>query len=400
MTALERKIFSWIEQYKEQLYFVILSVFGLILRWCCKDYVSGDASVYLLKWYREIKEGGGFAALDNQVGDYNIPYQILICLMTYIPAEPLYLFKGLSILFDYILAGAVFGFVRDLNKDKSSWIPLFAYAVVLFLPTVILNSSVWGQCDAIYAAFCVLAVWMLYRKKFTASFVFLGFAFSFKLQAVFILPFFIFYYVQEKNYSIFMYLWIFVINYLVCIPAFLVGRSHRDLFRIYFGQTKSYSDMWANFPSFWVLIGNDDKTLHYPAIFLTIALLGSMLLLLMERKTDLAEKKNFILLLTWSIWTCVLFLPSMHERYAYLLDLALLILTFVDRKYAGYFALSESISCFTYGRYLYNRMDEIDLVPLSVAYTIGYAVFTFSLVRNLVPFHKKQEMAVKKESCS
>src|SRR6185437_2335814 len=38
---------------------------------------------------------------------------------------------------------------------------VLAFAVVLFAPTVLINSGYWGQCDSIYAAFCLGSLYFL-----------------------------------------------------------------------------------------------------------------------------------------------------------------------------------------------------------------------------------------------
>ena len=51
-----------------------------------------------------------------------------------------------------------------------------------------LNSAAWGQCDSIYAAFCLGSLYFLLRGRTWWACVFFGLALSFKLQAIFFLP--------------------------------------------------------------------------------------------------------------------------------------------------------------------------------------------------------------------
>ena len=69
-----------------------------------------------------------------------------------------------------------------------------AFTVIWISPVVLFNSSMWAQCDSIYTFFALLAVYLLYKEKNIPAFVFLGIALSFKLQAIFVLPFFLFIY--------------------------------------------------------------------------------------------------------------------------------------------------------------------------------------------------------------
>ncbi len=54
------------------------------------------------------------------------------------------------------------------------------------------------------------------------------------------------------------------------------------------------------------------------------------------------------------LWTCILFLPAMHERYTYPLDILLILLVFLDRRYWKYAAVSVLLSLMTYGNYLFG----------------------------------------------
>lgn len=64
---------------------------------------------------------------------------------------------------------------------------------------MILNLSVWGQCDSIYVTFVIWTIYFLYKEKYRKAFIFLGIAFAFKLQAVFIMPIVFYMYFTKKN---------------------------------------------------------------------------------------------------------------------------------------------------------------------------------------------------------
>lgn len=401
MLNTEKKIIHWTERHSDVLFLIIVSILGLCVRFVGKDFVSGDASGFLLPWYEEIKEKGGFSALTTQTGDYNIPYQIWICIMTYLPFEPLYLYKALSIVFDYILAFSCALFVFDLNDRTSRNAVFLTYTVILFMPTVVLNSSVWAQCDSIYTSFLVLSADRLYCKKYIPSFLFLGVAFAFKFQAVFVIPFYLYVWIREKKFSILQFFWIAVVDYIMCIPAFLQGRSQRAVYQIYFSQMGTYETMAANFPSFWNLVGNDYETLSRMAIILTFAILGIMLFILMSRQVSIEQNETWMLLLCWSVWTCILFLPSMHERYAYVLDAALLVLALVKPKYSLFFVLAEMVSCMTYGNFLFDLEELVSMQILSMVYTAVYLAFTCCVLMHLLgdrTSQKKMNVLLKNNS--
>jgi Gpi18-like mannosyltransferase len=66
--------------------------------------------------------------------------------------------------------------------------PLFAALAVLFTPTVILNSSFWGQADAIHTTFLLACLYFLVTRREIPAFIAFGVAVAFKLQAIFLAP--------------------------------------------------------------------------------------------------------------------------------------------------------------------------------------------------------------------
>lgn len=182
MPKTERKILDRLIQYRYWLFLLAATALAWLARKGGMDHSSPDMNVFLVPWYEQIAENGGFRALAQGVGDYNVLYQTLICLFSYIPLggmSPMYLYKAVSIFFDFLLA-LVCGYVAAREKGEALPGKTFctAYAVVLMIPTVILNSSVWGQCDSMYTSVCILALYLLYRQRYPASFALLGIAFG------------------------------------------------------------------------------------------------------------------------------------------------------------------------------------------------------------------------------
>lgn len=356
MTRIEERVIKFIEDYKNILFFIVVSMIGLYIRYAGREMVSSDMYSCLQPWYDAIKQGGRVKALKNQVGDYNVLYQTVIALMTYFKGGSLYWFKGVSIVFDYALAFSSAWMMSDLlNKKRFGGMFNIVYTVILFLPTVILNGAYWGQCDSIYTVFIILTLYFLYKEKFIGAFIFLGIAFGFKFQAVLILPFIICYYLYKKRFSISMFLLSVAVFWATGIIAFINGRGIWEPFKIYANQTKTYESMYLNVSSVWVLVGQDYKSLKTFAMMLTIILcgLGLYAILLKRKKIDSIEQ--FLNTAVWFVWVCILFLPAMHERYTFLLDILLILLCFVDTKYIKYAATSSVLSLITYGAFLYGN---------------------------------------------
>ena len=371
---------------------------AILIRFSARNFESGDFIGSLSPWYTHFKTHGGFAALKSPIGDYNIPYQFLIALMTYIKVKPLYLFKILSCIFDFLLAIYSGKFVYYISSERtgtsrsfkdaiSNMTFVLPYGVVLLLPTVVFNSALWGQCDAIYVFFIVLSLFLVYRNSYFLSFVFLGCAFAFKLQTVFILPFFFYLYFREKKFSILFLLFLPLVDILLSIPSLCMGLRFSKLIDVYINQADAYHYVYLNYPSFWAMIGDNYDYLKFVAIIVTLIILFVGLLYVIRKKVDLKSSDNFLSLACWSVWTCVLFLPSMHERYAYLVEVLIVIWFFVefwskDRKNLGMVCVVacvlQLITCMQYGRYLFNN-SYMNFGLTLMLHTSTYIFFSYKL---------------------
>lgn len=366
------------------------SVIGLYIRFSLRDFMSVDSYVYLLPWYEEIKANGGLQALKEQVGNYNVLYQFLIAIMTYLPIKSLYAYKLLSMMFDYLLAGAVAWLVYDVtegeNKDCKA---ALAYMCVILSPVVFLNSSAWAQCDSIYTFFVVIALVAFFKEYYVRAFILYGFAVAFKLQAVFLLPFFLFVYFAKKKFSILNFGIIPVVMCVSGLPGILMGRSVLDIFRIYLGQMNEWEKMSMNYPSFWLLL-NDGAvvdsyaTLKNVAIAITVTVLAAWMISWLVNYVKL-DVENMMYMAFILCYTCVLFLPSMHERYGFIYEILAIVIAFLNKRTCILLLPLCSISMATYGSFLFS--GTIDMRTLTILNVVVYVVYVVLLTRCI--FEKK-----------
>lgn len=354
MYKVERQIVEWIDRHLTVIFIVAVSVCGILIRFMFRNFESGDSKAFLLPWWEEINNNGGIRALKYQTGNYNMLYQFLIAVMTYLPIKPLYQYKILSGIFDYLLALSV-GFMSYKLTNKDMTKGAVAYAVILMSPLVIFNSAAWAQCDSIYVFFIVLSLILLMDEHYGISFFVLGVAFSFKLQAVFILPFFIFYYFKERKFSIIQFLLIPLAMCVTAIPSLVMGRGIADVFMNYVEQIGTYTSLAINYPSVWCVVNEavSPETLKAPAVIITVVLIGIFMYIWIKSAENMDKKKMlycaFIL-----AYTCVLFLPKMHERYGYLYEILAILIAFVDRKTIIPCVILNMVSLITYSSYLYG----------------------------------------------
>ena len=399
MTSLENQFLVYIDKHRRLLFAVFAIIVGLLIRWAGRDFVSLDMRDALLPWFDQIKTAGGLPALSNQVGDYGLLYQTIISLMTYVDISPLYQYKLLSVVFDaalaimaalvykdvkcngLIVAGREVGHSATTNRESRELIltqTVMVGALVWLLPTVMLNSAYWGQCDSMYSFFCLATLYQLRRGSFVLAFVMLGLAFSCKLQTVFIMPFIVVYYLITKRFSVFYIFISLAVVWLMGIVAFAYGRSLLAPVLIYYGQSSHYQLMYLSFPSFWILLGDDYFGFRWYAIFFTLCVVVAGMYACLNHKRFVTRGINYYTAVAWFIWSMVLFLPSMHDRYAYLMDLVLVLLTCLDRSFIKYAAVAVLSSLYFYGCFLFVQRDEAPIL-LAVVYLLAYLHFTRAL---------------------
>ena len=112
---------------------------ALALRWVFVDVQSGDYRAFLSGWFQHLASSG-FAGLADEFSNYNTPYLVLLWLATKLPVSQIVAIKSISVVFDLVLAFFAYRIVREL-RPAATWLPVIITGLVLFLPTVVLNSA-------------------------------------------------------------------------------------------------------------------------------------------------------------------------------------------------------------------------------------------------------------------
>ena len=280
MSTVERRVLDFFEKNIIWFLYGFITIAALVLRYQFVDWKMSDYNDYLEPWFLELKRAGGLRGLGQIIGNYNVLYLFLLALLTYIPLEPVILIKGLSVCMD--LLGAILGAILCKGKNKSigNITSAMIYGIILMLPNVFINSSVWAQCDFSYTAFLMLSIWFMFKDKFRLAVIVFGIAFAFKLQAVFFLPVLLVYYIVKKRFSILEFLWWPGMWLMTSVPALLMGRSFDSVVRIYKDQVTLYNWMTLNYPNFYCIFqkaGNEPEAYEnfsIMAILLTMFILA------------------------------------------------------------------------------------------------------------------------------
>ena len=373
MTEMERKLIRFLEKHGWLWLYAAATVLSMIARFTLRGVISGDMFIFLRPWAEIMKENGGIHGLGQQLGNYGVLYQTIIALMTYLPIQHEYAYKIFSMVFDFALAAAASAMVREFSGSRLK--AFLTYTLLVMLPSVMLNSAAWGQCDSVFTFFCVLCFWLLLREKPFWAFVSWGIAFAFKLQAIFLAPFIVFYYLKARNFSLLNLLVIPLMMILSSLAGILQGRSILAPFQIYAEQAGTYPSISLNYPSFWSLLIKNETEDYYAelsvyCIVFALAVLLVELILLIRRK-ERYSKSMYLFAAFLMTYTCVLFLPAMHERYSYPYLIFGLMLAVLEPETAVSFVLLMMLDLQTYGAFLF----ETEAFPWNVLGFLNTACF-------------------------
>lgn len=371
---------------KKVLIIVGLILVSILIKYCFFSFESGDYKRFLFKWYNILNEEGLMSVV-NGLGNYNPPYLILLYLLTFIPGPAIVKIKLLSVAFDILMGFFGYLIVKELSNKKYSYL---SWIVILFLPTVILDGSVWAQCDSIYTTFVLLSLYLLLKEKYSLSFLSLGIAFSFKLQFIFILPLFVILYFVNKKFSIWNFLLIPLGNIIMCAPVLLMGMPLINCFITYVDQTTNYSVyLTRNLANIFTFLPNE-KIIGYIFFIITGLIFLGLLIYFIRRKKEIT-KKEMISIGLFGILIAVYFLPFMHERYMFMADVLSIIWYFIYRKKIYIPIIINLTSLAGYSVYLFG-MDYLPLWVFSLLMLIAIIALLLDIINKKIPlpFIKKK----------
>ena len=321
----EREQIKW----ENAIFLFLITAAALLLRLDLFSIESNDYYQFLQGWFATLKENGGLAAIGMNIGDYMPPYFYILAMLTYLPGKDLFWIKIVSCVADLVLAFYVMRIVDLRYRGRPHG--LMAYAAVLFLPSVFLNSAAWGQCDAMFTAALVACLYYLLVDRPNRAVLAFAISFVLKLQAVFFAPFLLLLFMKRKVKAQSLIL-IPAVYILSIIPAAIMGRDLWDLLTVYVSQSKLYTSLCMSIPNLYAFLGNvaSDPVSKAGVIFAGGVIL--MLLFVLYRKQFAITPD---ILVTMALLFAILMpfvLPHMHERYYYLADVVSIIFAFYFPK--------------------------------------------------------------------
>lgn len=364
---------------------LVMVPLAFVLRYCCLTYETLDYQDWISVWIQSLRNTGPWKGLGEEIWscNYNVPYLYFLALFARSEIYDLLLVKLLSILFDVLLAWVVMLLVGRFTDSAAK--RLTAFLGVLWLPTVYLNGALWGQCDVIYATFAVLSVYLALSDRPGWSVAAIAVSVSFKLQGIFLLPFWMVLLIAKKVK--FWQLFIFPLTYVATIlPAVFAGRDFFDLLLLYYNNTGTIGDgLNYNSSSIYALL--DFNSLGSEAgarvgIFLAFVLCAAVFAGLLIRRDDIDDRVLLGTAVLFAIGVPYL-LPHMHDRYFFIADALTFALAVISPKMAlvplcvsfgsllGYHAYLKM-------RYLMPMRYGAVAMLIALLLTAGYVIFSLN----------------------
>ena len=372
------------------LFFSVLLGLGISMRMALFDFISGDYIYFLSVWMKECRNAGGFPYLaiepgitDESTINYGCMYQYVIVLIYYLSSfiEDLHLLKMVSVIFDVICAVTVMR-ITYMVTGKDQRKALLAFGAVMFLPTSVLNSGAWAQCDSIYTAFALLSFLHLMKGNDKRTFVYFALAFSFKQQVIFLVPFLIIMWLKGRvkiRYALLMP----AVVFLTLVPALLAGRRLLELLSIYGKQAATYTSLTMNYPSIYAFVSSSldedyRRTIISAGTIATVAVLGAIAYYVRDKSFDIRP----LYMVTLAIFTaevCLFTLPVMHERYGYMPELLAVAYGLTRYRRMVICAALQIISVITYSRFLFGsavkELWPLAMMMFAVIMVLGYDLY-------------------------
>ncbi|MBY0490092.1 MAG: glycosyltransferase 87 family protein [Gemmatimonadaceae bacterium] len=282
--------------------------------------------MFLLPWYLNAKTVGA-SALTGEFTNYTPPYSYLLVLGSrFSPFGDQSTIKLISMCFDLAIVAASAPLLLRAQLGTQALL----LGALFSVPTLAINSSVWGQCDSIYGFLCLATLALIASRRVLLAAVAFGIAISVKLQAIFIAPVVLAVAIGVGSLGQMIVAGALGIL-LALLPAMLAGRDLSSIASVYLEQSQAAHRLALGAPNPWSIVEWLWPGFPYEtgvAIGLTTA--AALGLVISWKLSERIRREGTANILLPSALMCaVLFpyvLPKMHERYFFLADILACIL--------------------------------------------------------------------------
>lgn len=233
-----------------------------------------------------------------------------------------YLFLKLPSIITDILSG--YFIYKIAYKHLSKEFAILLSAFYIFNPAVLINSSIWGQSDSIFAFIAILSIFFLYKNKLTFSSILFTILVLMKPQGIILLPLLLFELIKRRNIkSIFQCILPALLTALIIILPFSISNGGITwIFKLYINTINEYPYASANAFNFFTLIGANmvkDTTPMFILDYHTFGMIFIVIITLFSGFIYFKINSKYSVFISGLILVTGVFNFSvgMHERYMF-----------------------------------------------------------------------------------
>lgn len=224
-------------------------------------------------------------------------------------------------------------------KIKDNWRIFFA-ALYVFNPMVILDSTIWGQVDSVWALAVLMGIYLVVREKYILSAFVLTLSIMIKPQGLFVCPVLIFAVVKRKDIVRFLLCAVTVVaTLLITTLPYTIKYGPLWIFNLLLGTASGYEYASVNSFNFYTLLGlnwvRDSKKFLGLSYFtwgvIAVAVVFLLVAIIYFRMRKKYTQLPYLAALMFSVWIVVFFV-RMHERYMFPAIIFSLILAVLDNS--------------------------------------------------------------------
>ncbi|MBQ7816163.1 MAG: phospholipid carrier-dependent glycosyltransferase, partial [Oscillospiraceae bacterium] len=252
-----------------------------------------------------------------------------------------------SILADFGIAYLIyrFGQLKGVGKNKAAFIAF----MFLFMPSVIFNSSVWGQIESWFMLFVLLSLCLAHFGRTVPAAICYAVALITKPQALFFGPVLLFYIIRKNSIKELLKavgtgMGTF---YLLTLPFCKSPLSISWLFDLYANTVSGYKYYTVNAFNLYYTLGLNWKELPQSFGFITPLVILAAVILAAFAVFKHKDNDGFFAAAAVIIAIIFAFAPMMHERYLWPCAV-LCILAFAVKGQTAYLCFGALFGCMCY----------------------------------------------------
>ncbi len=376
---------------------IVVTAVAMMVKFAVAMYPTKDVTGYIFKWMQQIREAGlkQFYTID---ADYSPLYLFAVGVLSLFPKGAeitigphtyftnwMLLLKGFYFCVDILNAAAIYLIIRHLTDSRHK--ATVGYIATLMLPVQFINSAVWGNSDCIYVCFLLYSLYFALRGKSSGAFILFGFALANKLQAFFLAPFLV-YLILQRRLRLTAVLYVPLAVLASFLPAYICGAGFAEPFLFYQKQMQGYTKLTLGCANFWQLFAFREYgtgIINSGATLFALLMIGGFFAILWLRSIQpLGE--SLLNAAAFLIGITVFFLPHMHERYFYLLDVLVVVYAIVKGRrwfLIPMMQLSSGIAYYHYisGNYFIQPWGEDSVHIAAVLVVAVLSVLFYDLLK-------------------